>query len=422
MGEKATEKEKNKDLREIVISLIEQKNEGDYWDFKKMYHSNKANLLHDIICIANNLTDNDGYIIFGVRDDTFDIVGVDDTDENRKNQNEFINFLKGKNFVAGIRPKVKLRRFRIENKKVDVLVIENTKNIPFYLEKDFSDGKRVVRANHIYTRIGDTNTDINSSADYDVIKQLWAKNLGVEQRHSELEVKIVCEKNKELVFQYEPPNGLIYSNSIDEKEVGQGVTVEEIREYNSALPSREKIREYNEQQSLYENTKKNCYEFSIEIENIGKCTAKNISAIFKFPPELLVYYDYEIEDIEEPEALELPKNPFVKKIMNPSNRLFKSGSRTIADILYPLEGYKILAQPTLSLINSATRTYNRNYYVGEDNSEIGMDIDDLLHKRYMASNNFSVIITKKGRFKIEYDIIYDEVSESLEGEFEIVVE
>lgn len=56
-------------IRSLLFYRLFNKREGDYWDFKERYHSNKVDLLHDIICMANNRADRDGYIIFGVRDD-----------------------------------------------------------------------------------------------------------------------------------------------------------------------------------------------------------------------------------------------------------------------------------------------------------------------------------------------------------------
>lgn len=46
--------------------MIEKKIKGGYWDFKKCWHSNKTDLLHDIICMANNIENKDACIIIGV--------------------------------------------------------------------------------------------------------------------------------------------------------------------------------------------------------------------------------------------------------------------------------------------------------------------------------------------------------------------
>ena len=50
-------------LYEEISELIDLKTEGDYWDFKVQWHENKADLLHDIICMANNLANRNAYLI-----------------------------------------------------------------------------------------------------------------------------------------------------------------------------------------------------------------------------------------------------------------------------------------------------------------------------------------------------------------------
>ncbi|WP_442598208.1 AlbA family DNA-binding domain-containing protein [Neobacillus sp. D3-1R] len=160
-------------LSSDIESIISSKREGEYWDFKEKYHSNKADLLHDIICMANNRADRDGYIIFGVNDN-YEIKGIEN-DENRKNQQNIIDFLKGKKFSGGIRPTVELVTISIEEKQVDILIIKNSTDTPYFIIEDYNDHKRRVRANYIYTRIGDTNTDIDKSADINHIEYLWRK-------------------------------------------------------------------------------------------------------------------------------------------------------------------------------------------------------------------------------------------------------
>lgn len=138
------------ELREEILMLIDTKREDDYWDFKEKFHSNSANLLHDIICMANNRVDRDAYIIFGVADKSFEVVGVE-TDENRRSQQQMIDFLKSKKFVAGIRPRVELRNLLIAGHEIDVLIIKNSTDTPYYLTEDFPDQGRRVRAKHLYS-------------------------------------------------------------------------------------------------------------------------------------------------------------------------------------------------------------------------------------------------------------------------------
>lgn len=161
------------DLAYEIINLISLKREGEYWDFKEKHHVNKADLLHDIICMANNRVDRDGYLIFGVSD-TYEIKGVAN-DENRRNQQGIIDFLKSKKFAGGIRPIIELITLKVANMELDVLIIKNTNDTPYYLSGEYKEDKRTVRENYIYTRVGDTNTDIDKSADINHVEYLWKK-------------------------------------------------------------------------------------------------------------------------------------------------------------------------------------------------------------------------------------------------------
>lgn len=89
---------KDQQFKEEILKLINKKQEGGYWDFKLKWHDNEVDLLHDILCMANNLENRDAYIIFGVKDKDFSIKGVDTNDKNRKNTNDIVLFLRFKFF------------------------------------------------------------------------------------------------------------------------------------------------------------------------------------------------------------------------------------------------------------------------------------------------------------------------------------
>ena len=42
-------------LKNLIEELIAANREDDWWDFKQCHHQNKADLLHDIICLAYSL-------------------------------------------------------------------------------------------------------------------------------------------------------------------------------------------------------------------------------------------------------------------------------------------------------------------------------------------------------------------------------
>lgn len=102
------------DLEEI-LELINLRQEGSYWDFKKEWYKSdkKQDLLHDIICMANNIENHDAYIIIGVDEaNGYNIVSTEE-DECRKNTQKIVDFLKDKKFAGGIRPTVYVNSYNV---------------------------------------------------------------------------------------------------------------------------------------------------------------------------------------------------------------------------------------------------------------------------------------------------------------------
>lgn len=160
-----------------ILNLIELKQEGPYWDFKRDWYSNekKADLLHDIMCMANNLENRNAYIIIGVDEENDYMVKDIRDDENRRNTQMIVDFLKDKKFAGGIRPTVYIETIEVDDGHVDVIVIKNSIKTPYYLSERY----HKVEANNIYTRVMDTNTPKNTSADIHHVEYLWKKRFGI---------------------------------------------------------------------------------------------------------------------------------------------------------------------------------------------------------------------------------------------------
>ena len=172
--------EKDKKFKEEILKLINKKQEGGYWDFKLKWHDNNVDLLHDILCMANNLENRDAYIIFGVKDKDFSIKGVDTNDKNRKNTNDIVLFLRRKFFVGDKRPMARVETISIDGKKLDILVIEKSHDTPFRLSKEFKDDKKTINPNNVYTRVQDTNTPKDKTADIDKEEKLWRNRFRID--------------------------------------------------------------------------------------------------------------------------------------------------------------------------------------------------------------------------------------------------
>lgn len=114
--------ERTSDISKECIELIEKQSEGIYWDFKLKHYENTAYLLHDILCMANNIADRDSYIIMGVEDKTCRVIGVEH-DNGRKDSTYFNSVLKTANFFENNIPLFNLHTFIYKNHEIDVLII-----------------------------------------------------------------------------------------------------------------------------------------------------------------------------------------------------------------------------------------------------------------------------------------------------------
>lgn len=167
----------NQELQGEIESLRQLKQEGEYWDFKKCWYGKdkRTDMLHDIICMANNMSNRDSYIIIGIDEESdYELRDVS-SDPNRRSTQDIVTFLRDKKFSGGIRPRVVVESVHINNETIDVLIIKNSNYTPYFLIERFEG----VRENSIYTRVMDTNTPIDKTADINNIEYLWKKRFGL---------------------------------------------------------------------------------------------------------------------------------------------------------------------------------------------------------------------------------------------------
>lgn len=205
-------------MEKIIEELISKQYEGDYWDFKQKFHNNKASLLHDILCMSNVCSDCDKYIIFGVTDPSEGcaILGISKEEKVLK-QSDIIDFLSSKKFAGDIRPIIELKNVMIKDKNIIVLIIKSTDRQPYFLTKDYKEGTKCVRANYIYTRVGDKNTPIDKSADIYYIEKMWKRRFGFDKTPLEfLELLIEDYKNWNIDI---GNNDIAYHNQFPEYKI-----------------------------------------------------------------------------------------------------------------------------------------------------------------------------------------------------------
>lgn len=162
-------------MRALVKRLVDIGHEGEWWDFKREWPS-KENLLYDIICLANNTQFRDAYLILGVDEENNYSYSDVTSDEHRKNTQNITDFLKAQPFAGDYYPSVRVQELLMERETlIDVVVIEASKNAPFFLSK-VTYG---IPAGAIPTRTMDTNTPKGQSASYRQTEMLWRNHFGL---------------------------------------------------------------------------------------------------------------------------------------------------------------------------------------------------------------------------------------------------
>lgn len=156
-------------INKQIVDLINAKKEDYYYDFKAEWYKtdkeSKADFIHDILCLANNIENQNAFLIIGVEDQNYQAIGV----EQWKKSNEIFDFLREIKFAGGKTPEIELKKIYYKYKKIDVLMIKASNEVPFFLLEKYNG----VFDYNIYTRVGDTNTPKNKNASYSDIEKLW---------------------------------------------------------------------------------------------------------------------------------------------------------------------------------------------------------------------------------------------------------
>ena len=168
-------------LLETIRNLVQRGTEGTHWDFKGQHHENKADLIHDVLCLANADHEGDRFLIFGIHDGTLAVHLVDNT-PNRRRQADIAGLFRDNSskFFQSRIPAFHLRELDYDGKLLDVLIIEDMPHKPYCLVEDYRDSGRQIQAHHIYTRTSDTNTPLNDAAAPHEIERMWRERFGLD--------------------------------------------------------------------------------------------------------------------------------------------------------------------------------------------------------------------------------------------------
>ena len=196
-------------LLPTILNFINRKTEGQSWDFKLQHHENNADLIHDVLCLANADHAGRRYLVFGVENKSCEVRSIANT-EGRKTQADIVSLFRDNSdrFFQSRIPEFYLVSLEYDDQSLDVLVIEDKPYKPYHLVEDYPRGKKRVRAHHIYTRIGDTNTPLDRSAPPHEIERMWRERFGLDRSPLERAKRYLEDPDGWQTISSEPLMGL----------------------------------------------------------------------------------------------------------------------------------------------------------------------------------------------------------------------
>lgn len=156
--------------------------ESDYLDFKQQWYENNADLIHDILCLSNSLSENkERFIIIGVKENSktkLKKLYCIKNDKNKKTEADIVTLLRGSNM--NYFPKIEVLKHSVKGNYIDCIKITPfLEHLPYVLTKDYSKDKGIkIIKNAIYSRDGSCNTPKTESANIDKIKKMFLMQRG----------------------------------------------------------------------------------------------------------------------------------------------------------------------------------------------------------------------------------------------------
>jgi len=172
----------------MLLDKLLNSTENDYIDFKQKWYSGdgiKVNLIQDILCLSNSLSDSlDRYIVIGVAEDKITkqkTIHDVSTDCNTQPSENIIQTLR--NYMPVI-PQIEVIREQVANQYIDVIKITPlVRDLPYVLNKsceyeDKNKKKHTLHKDFIYSRNGSRNTGLNEHCSKATLEELFARKKG----------------------------------------------------------------------------------------------------------------------------------------------------------------------------------------------------------------------------------------------------
>lgn len=202
------------------------------------------------------------------------------------------------------------------------------------------------------------------------------------------------------------------------QELREYVTEEDINNYNKSLPPMEERNGYIKEKIEYLRIKNSGKDIDIKVSNDGSIKANNIYIDIEFPKEIKVIETDKIDDLKEPEKLEMPVNPIKRAEKEYSKRYLPGMALAISNSLLD---YSNLGIRSLKPISFPILNKNQNSWV-EDNI-ITVKVNSLIHTRkILLDEKYRIIPLEIGSFDAKVSIICEEYEERFEYNIPILVE
>lgn len=289
---------------EKLEQLIEaQTDENEWLDYKQEWHKNKVDLVKDILAFVNTVHHNDCYLIFGVEDKTFKVLGVDE-DKNRRNTQQVIDLLTHQNLSGDI-PKIKVDAIKYKNRFIDVLTVYNSMNVPLFITRKLDYQGKMLLPGQIITRIGDTTTSYRETANDSTVEKLYRKRMRMDQtiyaRYEYLLEQVndwtYIDSEQKLLYNFDP-NFYILIEPIDNDEDERKIHVGDYFGWlvnSSDFPGSWKIGQYNSVLAKYGDHKIFDLSYLLNFDrDRGLIIFPKIGSLANGKPDLS--YNYLIED------------------------------------------------------------------------------------------------------------------------------
>lgn len=274
----------------MILEKLINYPESDWLDFKQEWYNSTADMILDILCMANSDANSNRYIVIGYDEKNKQF---HDIQQNRKNSDDFHNILNTSNFNRI--PNTYIKSIKIDNNLLDIIVIEKTNYRPFFLLKDKSKNGRIVRAGVIYSRNGSSNTPICDTTSESQIADMWRERFGLNLTPKERFKSYVEDYDNWTHIYEEDGKNIWYYNKFPEFSI-QFVEPEKMVKYSNPIEHSPEIFTHSIANSYETNIYYKYHNTTLEREKLYICDGMRFLLLHPHA-DYLYYANNDIEDI-----------------------------------------------------------------------------------------------------------------------------